>query len=594
MTRNILAMALLGSAVANADARTPVVTELAAEYRFGQVFLTWQEASVPAGTTFNVYLSSKPIVDAAALAQAQRAGRWIEPQSAEDWTRDKGNYGKGRVKDPKTGDMPPVPDPLGYIIKEGGARLDPSSGLHVHTVGKDEEGNFYYAVTVVLDGKEDRSIVVGGNALRAPVAQKHEQIRPIWQGEGTGAAADSGQGKMLHLQLHAKGNRPACNYIVFGDATHCWREGVPFMFDVVVRADAVLLSPSNTMYVGRSFKRGIAATGGIRGIWCFWYGCSDKIPEPDDLGNGTPTNYSERRLLFEIDWVKRYLGTDPNRTYCTGSSMGGCGTMSFAFRHPEIFAACFAHVPLIAYNEGDPAKGRDLGWHDNTFRLVSFCGPLALACSDGIPLWQRLDAREFVLSHPEDLPFLIIANGRQDTSIPWHNNPGLYRGLQKMKHGCLIAWNDGIHPGVSKLLPPDFNDWSTTRLLRFALNKSFPAFSNSSRNDDPGHGDNNDGDIEGYMNRGLNWTDPAETANRYELLVTYDLDADHLPLTVDVTPRRCQAFKVPAGQTCSAVNVDAEGRTIQTMQLQADRFGLITFPAFRLTQREGNRLILTK
>lgn len=594
MMRFVLVLMVLASGVVNAEPRTPVVTKLRAEYRYGQTFLTWQESAVPVGTTFNVYLSRRPIVDTAAIADAKQVCRWIETRSAEDWTRDKGNYGKGRVKDAATGQIPPVPEPLGYIVQDGAKRLDPTSGLHVHTISTDEQGNGYYAVTTVVDGREDRTIVPGENALRDPVAQKCEQIRPIWQGEGTAAAPDSGRGKPLHLVLHAKGNRPACKYIVFGDSTHAWREGIPFMFDVAVRADSVLLLPSNTMYVGRSFRRGIAATGDIRGIWTFWYGCSDKIPQPEDIETGTPTNYSERRLLFEIDWVKRYLGTDPNRTYCSGSSMGGCGAMSFAFRHPEIFAAVSAQVPIVAYNDGDEKKGVRLGWHSNSHRLVSFCGPLSLTCSDGIPLSKRMDSTDFVLSHPGDLPFLIIANGRQDTSIPWHNNPDLYRALQKMRHGCQIAWNDGIHSEVANGLPPDFLKWKTTHLTRFALSKSYPAFSNSSANNEPGNGDNNSGDIVGYINRGLNWTEPKETTDRYELLVTYDAAADDLPLSVDVTPRRCQTFRLPPGQTCTAANVDATGQTIQSMPLKADRWGLVTFLRFRVTSPEGNRLILTK
>ncbi len=591
MTRRFLTLLMLGTAAASA---APVVTQLRAEYRYGQTFLTWKEAPVPAGTTFNVYLSRKPIADATGLAVAKKVCQWIEPHSAEDWTRDKGNYGKGRVKDKKTGKVPPVPAPVGYIIKEGGKRLDPASGLHVHTVAKDEAGDCYYAVTVVTDGREDRTVAPGANALRAPVAQKREPIRPIWQGQGKGVAAGSGKGKALFLQLHAKGNRPACKYIVFGDATHCWCEGVPFMFDVYVGRDRVTLAPSNTMYVGRSFKRGLAAKRPIRGIWTFWYGCSDKIPQPEEIPNGTPTNYSERRLLFEIDWAKQFLKTDPNRTYCYGSSMGGCGTMSFAFRHPEIFAAVSAHVPIVAYNEGDPKKGRQLGWHDNTFRLVDFCGPLSLICSDGIPLSKRMDSTAFTLSHPGDLPLLVIANGRQDGSIPWHNNPPFYRALQQTRQGCVVAWNDGIHPTVAKLLPPDFKRWAKAGLTRFALNKSYPAFSNCSRNNDPGNGDSNSGDVVGYMNRGLNWTDPKETADRYEVLITYDLDAGDLPLSVDVTPRRCQAFRLSPGQTCTAVNIDAGGETIQSTRVTADRFGRVTFSKFQLTQCAGNRLILTK
>jgi hypothetical protein len=590
MIRNTITIIMLVAATGSA---APAVSKLKGEYRNGQVFLTWKEAPVPEGTTFNVYMSPKPIINETALAAAKKVCQWIEHQSAEDWTRDKGNYGKGRVKDKKTGKIPLTPPPVGFIIKEGGERLDPTSGLHVHTVA--EEGDRYYAVTKVLKGaEEDRATVAGENSLSAPVAQKREQIQPIWQDKGKSPVAGSGKGKPLFVSLHAKGNRAACKYIVFGDGTHCWREGVPFMFDVNVRGDKVLLTPSNTMFIGRYFKRGLAAKSDIRGIWSFWYGCSDKIAEPDKIPTGTPTNYSEKRLLFEIDWIKRYLGTDPNRSYCSGSSMGGCGTMSFGFRHPEIFAACSAHVPIVAYNPGDKKKGRKLGWYDNTFRLTAFCGPLSLTSSDGLPLSKRLDATDFVLSHPGDLPFLIIANGRQDGSIPWHNCPPLYRALQTMRQGCLVAWNDGTHSGVTGLLPADFTEWKTKKLLRFALNKSYPAFSNCSRNNDPGNDDSDNGTTEGYINRGLDWQDATEDANRYEMLITYDLEAKNLPLTVDVTPRRHQAFKLSPGQGCTAVNKDVAGKEIQRLKLKADKFGLITFPKFQLTQSKGNRLILTK
>jgi pimeloyl-ACP methyl ester carboxylesterase len=592
MIQRLAAIALLGGVVAGA---APAVTDLAAEYRSGQVFLTWREAPVPPGTTFTVYGARTPILDAAALAGARKLSAGIEPASAEDWTRDPGTYGKGRQKDPQTGQVPPPPAPVGFIIRESGPRLDPATGLHVHTVASDEAGEGCYAVTTVhADGQEDRALVAGANTLATPVVQQCAPIQPIWQGEGEGVAPGAGRGKALHLQLHAKGNRPACKYIVFGDATHAWREGIPFMFDVRVGEDAVTLLPSDTLYVGRSFTRTPEGIRGVRGIWTFWYGGSDRIPDAGQIDQGTPTNYTERRLLFEIAWVQQILQTDPDRTTCSGSSMGGCGAISFAFRHPEIFAAVSAHVPIVAYDHGDPAKGEALGWHDNTVRLQPFCGPLSLVCSDGMPLAQRLDATAFVLAHPDDLPFLVIANGRQDTSIPWHNNPDFYRALQTMRQGCLVAWNDGTHGDVEKLLPADLREWQNAALARFARNRSFPAFSNGSRNQDPGNGDNRSGDTVGYMNRGLNWTDPVETATRYEVLITYDLDAADLPLTVDVTPRRCQAFRLAPDQACLAVNLDAAGREVQSLRLQADRGGRVTFPQFKLTGRAGNRLVLSR
>ena len=268
--------------------------------------------------------------------------------------------------------------------------------------------------------------------------------------------------------------------------------------------------------------------------------------------------------------------------------------MSFAFRHPEIFAAVSAHVPMVAYNEGDPAKGQALGWHDNTFRLKPFCGPLSLTCSAGMPLAERLDATAFVLAHPEDLPFLFLAHGRQDTSIPWHNNPPLYRALQARRQGCLVAWNDGAHPEVDGLLPADVKRAATVGMARFALNRSYPAFSRASHDSNPGNGDNSDGDIVGFINRGLTWDDPVETPTRYEVLISGAADAVELPMAVDITPRRCQAFRLNPGQACLAVNTDAAGKTIQSLHLEADEHGRVTFPGFQLTERQGNRLVLTR
>ena len=587
-------MAILG-VVGMTQAQTTAVSGLKAVYRHGQVFLTWQERSVLKGTTFSVYMSDAPIT-AGSLGRATKVCEWIGPLSAEDWWLSPYAFGRDPKPDPKTG-KPPEYKPKGFLIETGGKRLDPASGLHVHTVAPDEAGPRYYAVTTTHGGKENRTITPGANALGKPIRQKAEPIRPIWQGKpDTAPKVGAGKDKPVMLQLHAKGNRRATSFLVFGSAEHAWRQGVPFKFDLAVAKTRVTLLPSDTMYVGRPFKK--ARDGRNRNkiaIFTFWYGCSDQVYFQERIGQGTPTDYSQRRLLWLLDWTRGHLKTDPNRVYCSGSSMGGCGAMGFAFRHPEIFAALYASVPIVAYTEGDPAKGRKLGQHSNSYRLTGFCGPLALKCSDGMTLQQRLDAGRFALSHPGDLPFLVIANGRQDGSIPWHNNPDFYRALQKMRHGCLVAWNDGAHSKVHRTLPPDIRPWTAfDRLARFALNKSYPAFSRCSRDGDPGNGDSNHGDIESAMNRGLDWKDVRDTPKRYEVTILYGLAAADLPLTVDVTPRRVQAFKLTPGEACEGVNLDASGKEIQRVALRADDHGLFTFPAFQLTAKKGNRLVLAR
>jgi len=40
--------------------------------------------------------------------------------------------------------------------------------------------------------------------------------------------------------------------------------------------------------------------------------------------------------------------------------------------------------------------------------------------------------------------------------------------------------------------------------------------------------------------------------------------------------------------------MSAAGQTLQTLRVQADGSGLVTVPKFQVTQRDGNRLVLTR
>jgi len=581
----------LGAVVVAAGGAGPVVSDLGAEYRNGQVFLTWKESAVPEDTTFNVYVSREP-VSQGSLDRATCVCRRVGLRSAYDWWLNPETYGKPAKPDPNTGEKPPYPI-RGFIIRDGGAPLDADSGLHVHTVAQGEEGQHWYAVTCVMNGKEDRTVVPGRNALARPVAQKREPVQPIWQGAPERVPAPGeGAGKPVLLMLHSKGSRRVRDYLAFGDASLGWREGLPFKFDVRLRPDRVDVAPNDRGWIGRMLKNARDGCNRLTpAIHSFWYGYSDKIYDPELVETGTPTNYTERRVLWILSWVRQHFTTDPNRTYCTGGSMGGCGGVDFAFRHPEIFAAVWANVPNFAYGEGD----KEHGWRDNTYRLAAYCGQIDLKCSDGVTLRERLDARRFVRSHPGDLPFLAVSNGRNDGSMTWHYNPDFYRAMQEGRHGLIAAWNGGGHGDSLGKTAPDFREWSRfERLSRFALNKSHPAFSHCSKDGDPGNGDAADGDIVGYINRGLDWQDPVDEAKRYEVLIRWTLDAAQLPVTVDVTPRRVQAFRPNPGETCEAVNLDAAATEIQRATIVADANGLLTFVGFRITSRDGNRLVLQR
>jgi hypothetical protein len=371
------------------------VSDLKATARDGQVFLTWKEAE----TTVDVYLASEPIAD---LTKATRIGHHLEPHSARDWWEDPASFKKGE----------PHGKPVGFRIQDGGERLDPSGGLFVHTVRK--AGKLFFALT----SAEDARVIASTSVVAAPGA-----IRPIWQRDGQPPAPGVGKGKPLWLSLHAKGGVVAnSEYLLFGDETMGWREGLPFKFSVSVQNGEVVVRPTDRVWIGRPHNE--AGDAGTPAIWTFWFGYNSNIFDRKLMASGTPVNYTERRNLWILDWVRRYYQPDPNRWYCSGSSMGGCGTVSFGWQHPELFAACHAHVPIVSYTY--------LGKGSAT-RLEPSCwtGHIApdLKTSDGVPLLDRMNATKFVAETGNDLPFLFMIHGRQDGSIPWENNPSFYRAL---------------------------------------------------------------------------------------------------------------------------------------------------------------------
>ncbi len=86
----VASLALAGS-MSGAGAEGTPVSGLRAVYRSGQVFLTWQEAETPAGTTFNVYVHSEPITPTN-LARASKVGHHVERHSARDWWQDPASF----------------------------------------------------------------------------------------------------------------------------------------------------------------------------------------------------------------------------------------------------------------------------------------------------------------------------------------------------------------------------------------------------------------------------------------------------------------------------------------------------------------------
>jgi hypothetical protein len=198
--------------------------------------------------------------------------------------------------------------------------------------------------------------------------------------------------------------------------------------------------------------------------------------------------------------------------------------------------------------------------------------------------FTRMDVVKFAADHAGDLPFYGWCCGRRDGFATWKEQVDMVKALTAAKHGFAFAWNDGDHSSgaqpmarVMKYYPPEL----------FARNKSYPVFGNSSIDQNPGTGDPKEGDLEGGINLGFKWSDVVDEEGKWSVRLSNDLAKGDM--TVDVTPRRCQKFKLRPGSEVRWAASDG-----QTGKVTADAAGLATVPRVKLSPGKDTVLTLSR
>ena len=178
-----------------------------------------------------------------------------------------------------------------------------------------------------------------------------------------------------------------------------------------------------------------------------------------------------------------------------------------------------------------------------------WCGkiPPGLNSDEGVPLLERMNGLRLVQHATGDLPLLFLVNGRHNDPIPWQNNPPFYRALNDAGQGFLVYWDNGDHSTCGKDAPADVRAW-LQHFRRYRLDESFPAFSNTSSNRNPGDGRPDDGDVIGWMNRGMDSRQIIDTPTQYAITLLADYPGIKYPVRTDVTLRPVQRFKTAPGQ----------------------------------------------
>ncbi|MCX6910279.1 MAG: hypothetical protein NTY01_19850, partial [Verrucomicrobia bacterium] len=105
----------------------------------------------------------------------------------------------------------------------------------------------------------------------------------------------------------------------------------------------------------------------------------------------------------------------------------------------------------------------------------------------------------------------------------------------------------------------------------------------------PGNGDPADGDIIGWINRGMDWKDIEDAPGRYAITVTADYPGIEYPVRTDMTLRRLQRFKVKPSESLSVRVGDAA-----SVSIKADTQGLLTIPGVTIPSRDGVRVVVQR
>jgi hypothetical protein len=233
--------------------------------------------------------------------------------------------------------------------------------------------------------------------------------------------------------------------------------------------------------------------------------------------------------------------------------MGGGGTLQFGVRNPGLFASLDANVPHC------PSPGQ-------------------------------------IESVTEDLPLLKFFHGRQDRAIRWGQVPPFIRALEEARQPFICAWNNGGHGGPTPEVSTSFRSYDYRELRS---DQCLPAFTNASTADDPGNGDPADGDLVGAVNDDFRWQAEKDTADvlvlRLWRVPKTGKFADVTEATVDVTPRRRQAFRPSPGERVAMRNVAVDSdEALQQAEVTVEPSELFTVQRVRVGLEPGSRLTFTR
>ncbi|HSE42286.1 MAG TPA: alpha/beta hydrolase-fold protein, partial [Acidobacteriota bacterium] len=435
------------------------VSNLRQFHRSGQTFLTWREDSAVSGELFKIYRATSPFQSASDLT-SNRAIAVVPEDSSLYYTDICRGVQPQEQYQPHTR----------YVIRDLAPPLAPGIGLFVSTTK--QTGTYYYAITQVVNGKENKKI--NPDVVRGPVNEILEQPIPVlvWK------SADGLNRVYTHWMDFESWNntfdapRELNNYCGFSPQQVSIQRAMQYAYSYLVALPrgynptgakkyplAIYLHGFNQRYISRGEPERFGwpvieiAPDDPNSSW--WYGFADKtdyrFAKPQ---LGEIVNFTELRVLEELRQTTAIpdVHADTRKIYVHGQSMGGSGAIALGMRYPSIFSQIYAGQPQTNFQLSIPRFKIDLEgkWGTRQLNLkISNRGEAAaeLQRYNGTRVWDWQNfTRELLRRKTDDMSFIMVDHGTEDTNAPWqiHGLP-FYTALYSTNRAYYAVVNSASH-----------------------------------------------------------------------------------------------------------------------------------------------------
>ena len=558
------------------------VTNLQVEHHDGQTFITWD--NLPGtGWTYHIFESPVPVASPTDIIYASEIAA--------------------------VGDSSGVDERLSALLGEictlrtdsAATPLPVTRGLFVNTPMRVRE-IYYLVIADSVTANVTMDIVPGQSSMVLPIAESREVPRPIWQRTLTSPVTGD---------VYALFTSHSNDWAAFPAMTPRGTRLLHFGLKRGTPGGALLLHGHGR---GGSFFSAMSGTG-TPGEWVI--AMDDWLPT-DDVGDfyygfaeaynlgvswnpaprrGRVVDYTDRGVMFLLDWAEREIGHDRRRVYAMGGSMGGSFASFLAWHHPDRIAAALAIVPKVCFGYTPDSYPNLRVSFDRLWGTLSS----NLPTTNGYGIFDWMDARFMsrLLYRRGGSPVIGFV-GRNDAVVGWPEKVAFFDAMQQNRLGGTWYWDSRAHYDASNTADwwPVQRDW--TQLYRYRLDLSYPALSNCTADGDPGTGDALVGDATGSINGAITWNDDVlDEPARWEVtLRTQDQPtlSGTIPAPalahVDLTPRRLQQFIVTTRVGYHYDAYDQETHTlVASGELQADSLAVLTVPQVPVTPA-GTRVVL--